>query len=296
MKSQKVENSSLFLTDNSGQHLHKNLTIKERIGIAEPLMLEMPQVSCPVRHYFSDGICIREVFLPAGSFVIGHHQNFAHLNNFIQGKVLMLSDDETVNEISAPMTFIGNSGRKIGYILEDVIWQNIYATNEKDVEKVENIFLTKSDDFKKSFECKNSIKLIEGVLFNEDYLDFLEEYELSEKEVRDQSEDESDQIPFPNGSYKIKVGNSKIEGKGIISMADIYNKEIIAPARINGKRTPAGRYTNHSMNPNSMMIKRENGDIDLVAIKNILGCQGGFDGEEITVDYRQVLSENRRLI
>ena len=66
--------------------------------------------------------------------------------------------------------------------------------------------------------------------------------------------------------------------------------EIIAPARLDGKRTPAGRYTNHSKNPNSIMILRDNNDIDLVAKKVIKGCQGGNLGEEITIDYRQALS------
>jgi hypothetical protein len=37
------------------------------------------------------------------------------------------------------------------------------------------------------------------------------------------------------------------------------------------------------------MVKRPNGDIDLVATRQIAGCTGGQPGEEITIDYRQAL-------
>ena len=64
---------------------------------------------------------------------------------------------------------------------------------------------------------------------------------------------------------------------------------VIAPARIAGKRTPAGRYTNHSAKPNAVMVQLPSGDIDLVASRHISGCAGGQLGEEITIDYRQAL-------
>ena len=95
---------------------------------------------------------------------------------------------------------------------------------------------------------------------------------------------------MPHGNYKMMVANSKIDGKGVFATGNLESGEIIAPARLNGKRTPAGRYTNHSKNPNSIMILRDNNDIDLVAKKVIKGCQGGNLGEEITIDYRQALS------
>jgi SET domain-containing protein len=71
--------------------------------------------------------------------------------------------------------------------------------------------------------------------------------------------------------------------------------QIIAPARIAGKRTPAGRYVNHSMNPNCKYIADENGDIYLVSLRDIDGCKGGGCGEELTVDYRQALILNMEL-
>jgi hypothetical protein len=39
-----------------------------------------------------------------------------------------------------------------------------------------------------------------------------------------------------------------------------------------------------------MMIPLENGDIDLVALRDIAGCKGGELGAEITIDYRKALA------
>jgi SET domain-containing protein len=97
---------------------------------------------------------------------------------------------------------------------------------------------------------------------------------------------------LPYGGYKVKVAPSSIEGLGLFATADISPDEVIAPGRIDGMRTIAGRYTNHAKNPNARAVKRPGGNIDLVAVNAIRGCMGGLDGEEITVDYRQVVAEN----
>ena len=99
-----------------------------------------------------------------------------------------------------------------------------------------------------------------------------------------------DQIPMPFGNYKMMIANSRIDGKGVFATGNIAQGEVIAPARIDGKRTPVGRYTNHAKNANGIMVLRDNGNIDLVANKAINGCQGGNLGEEITIDYRQALN------
>jgi len=92
----------------------------------------------------------------------------------------------------------------------------------------------------------------------------------------------------------VKIGDSPIEGKGLFATATIEQGEVIAPAGIKGKRTIAGRFTNHSANPNAFLVLHENGDVDLVAKYYISGCKAGFDGEEITIDYRQALALNAK--
>jgi len=85
----------------------------------------------------------------------------------------------------------------------------------------------------------------------------------------------------------VVVSDSPIEGRGLFATGAIASGEVIAPARIEGKRTPAGRFTNHAKSPNAKMVARTDGDIDLVAISEIKGCLGGQPGDEITVCYRE---------
>ena len=97
----------------------------------EQFMLSEQQVECPVIHRYGPGVYIRELKIPAGTLAVGHHQNFEHTNIMLKGRVTMLHDDGSTTELVAPALFIGKPGRKIGYIHEDMVWLNVYATNEQ---------------------------------------------------------------------------------------------------------------------------------------------------------------------
>ena len=62
--------------------------------------------------------------------------------------------------------------------------------------------------------------------------------------------------------------------------------------RLGGYRTPAGYLINHSKNPNAIAFKNSLGDMFLMASRDISGMVGGDLGEEITLDYRQVMQLN----
>lgn len=271
-----------------------NSLVEKNVEKLEFEMLKHDQVPCPVQHSFGDGVYIRQVSIPAGTFSIGHLQKTEHMNVFVKGKVTMIHDDGSVETLTAPMTFVSKPGRKVGYIHEDMVWLNIYATHEKEVDKLEEKFLDKSASFKEA-ELNRSISLITGKIDADDFGLAIKELGFSNETVKAQSENTDDQCDLPSGSYKIKTGKSLIHGTGLIATGDILENEVIAPARISGKRTIAGRFTNHSKNPNAEMIAAENGDIYLKAIRNISGCVGGFDGEEITVCYRQAIKVNKQI-
>lgn len=265
-----------------------DLIISKNIEKLEGALMKLPQADCPVTHTFGPGVCLREVKLPAGSIVIGHHQNFEHVNIFVKGRVSMRNDDGTFTEMKAPMTFVGKPGRKIGYIHEDVVWLNVWKTDEKDVEKIETHFLTKSQTWKESAAISEKCLQLKSGLDREDFKQMAKEIGWSIDDIKRTAEDESDMIELPSGSYKMKVGQSKIDGRGLIATGEIAAGEIIAPARIGKKRTIAGRFTNHSISPNAAMEYDLNNDqINLIAIRSIHGCRGGLGGEEITIDYRK---------
>lgn len=254
------------------------------IDTLERQFLGQPQADCPVTHRFGPGVYIREVHMPAGAFIIGHRHKTTHLNVMLTGRLGLLNDDGTETEMVAPRTFVAQPGRKAAYIYEDVIWQNIHATDETDVAKLEDTFLDKSPAF---------LDHIAGLArpagnYSEDNEDFLAAV-ADPLAVRKLSERADDQTPFPQGDYKVMVGASAIEGSGLFATGEIAANELIAPWRIDSLRTPANRYTNHSKHPNAVVVQSDSGNIYLFALRPIHGCRGGELGEEITVDYRQAL-------
>ena len=261
----------------------------------EKEMLEMPQADCPVAHHFGPGIYIREVTLPAGIFAVGHAQRYEHLNIMLTGKVAIVDGDQ-VRVLEAPLIFTGKPGRKVGYVLETCVWQNVYATNETDIDTLEAHYLDKSKTWEAYDKEHSKIDHALNQHNRDDYAQVLKEFGFDAAIARQQAEDESDQIDMPT-AFKavVQVRDSNIEGKGLFLSWHITAGQIIAPARISGKRTPAGRYVNHSMNPNCKYVADENGDIYLVSLRDIDGCKGGSRGEELTVDYRQALTLNKEL-
>ena len=257
---------------------------------AEKFMLSQEQADCPVTHHFGPGIYIRELRMKAGIFAIGHRQKQEHMNVLIKGRVLMLQNDGSTLEVAAPMTFVGQPGRKMGYVLEDVIWQNVYATDVRDVPTLEAMFLDKSMAWEEADLLKAKAAHATQQVARDDFHKMLDEYGISAATVRQQSVNADDQIDMPLGSWQFKASQSPIQGIGIFLTADAPAGYVVGPARLNGMRTPLGRYTNHSPYPNACMELLPNGDVQLVLLRSVKGCLGGQDGEEVTIDYRQALS------
>jgi hypothetical protein len=253
----------------------------------EAVIMQKEQVDCPVVHRFGPGIYMREVTIPAGTIAVGHHQNFEHLNIVLAGRVRMLNADGSSEIVQAPTTFTSPPGRKIGYIYEDLVWLNVYPTTETDVEKLEAHYLTKSPVAQE--HIKGFAKL-ERTVDREDFKAALLEFGVSAKRVREESERMDDRVDLPPGGYSVQVGPSDIEGKGLFATAPFNIGDTIVPALLGGKRTIAGRFTNHAKEPNAAAVLYANGDIAFVAINPISGNKGGGLGDEITVDYRQVLA------
>jgi hypothetical protein len=265
--------------------------LKPTLNNLEGLLQGLPQVPADCVHAFAPGIYIRQVTLQANTFVMGHHHRHAHLNIMLSGRMTMFNTDGTRSELCAPVVCVAQPGRKVAYVHERTVWLNVYATTETDVEKLEAFLLDKTETHN---ELQRAFK-VDREADRDDFGQFLFEQNLTPEYVRAESENTTDLITFPMGAYKFQIGESSIEGKGLICTADIAFGEVIAPARIEGKRTPAGRYTNHSSQPNAQMVSDGNGDIFLVALRPIGGSLGGQPGDEITVDYRAALNLNKRL-
>jgi hypothetical protein len=103
-----------------------------------------PQVECPVQHFFGPSIYIREVVMPAGTVVVGKYHKHDHLCNMVEGRMVVVNEDGEQREVVAPSVFMAKKGRKTAYIIETVRFQNIYSTDETDVEKLEHMLVEDS--------------------------------------------------------------------------------------------------------------------------------------------------------
>ena len=95
------------------------------------------EVDCPVKHGFSNGVYLREIFMPQGSYVIGKEHTTQHFNIILKGSAYVMMNDD-IHFITAPTTFVSEPGtRKVLYVIEDMIWQTVHPTKETDVDVLE---------------------------------------------------------------------------------------------------------------------------------------------------------------
>lgn len=105
-------------------------------------LAKLPQIECPVKHFFAPGVYVREIFMPAGSIVIGKIHKTEHFNIIERGRCLIRHDDGQVDVLQAPLTFVSKAGvQKILYIEEDTVWKTIHVTSEVDLVKLEELLI-----------------------------------------------------------------------------------------------------------------------------------------------------------
>lgn len=108
------------------------MTRSEKINVLESALNHMPQVQCPVRHFFSDGLFAREISIPAGTVLTGAEHKTEHIAILHKGKLRMLRENGT-EDISAPCTFIAKPGNKnAGVALEDSVWTSFYPNPDNE--------------------------------------------------------------------------------------------------------------------------------------------------------------------
>lgn len=272
--------------------LQWDLSTEEGTEAATRDMLSYVQPKCPVVHRFGPGIYIREATYPPNTLIIGQEHRHPHMNILLRGEIAVVDGNGNTAKLVAPFVFVAPAGAKKGYSLTEVVWQNIYATDETDVQKLEE-WLFVAPTVLKEHSVERLLELCPQKQVDRDDFDkMLEDSGWSAAEVQVASARRDDCVTLPWGSYAIAVGDSPIAGKGMFATADIRAGDIIAPMRMGGYRTPAGYLVNHGAKANALAVLADNGDLYLRAIRDIEGMRGGDLGEEITLDYRQVMQLN----
>ena len=131
------------LVANNAQEL--NLLLSQKVDSLFAQVQIMPQVECPEENFFGPNVYIKQVTMPAGSVIIGKSHKIEHICNMISGRMILVDSNGDKKELIAPMTFVAPKGRKVAYIVETVVFQNIFSTNETDLDKLENMIVDNSD-------------------------------------------------------------------------------------------------------------------------------------------------------
>jgi hypothetical protein len=114
-------------------------------------------VNCPLKHSFSDGIYVREIFIPANTILTGKIHKHDHPNFLLKGKVVVATEFGGVEELDAPLSMISKAGTKrVVQTITDTVWVTIHhnPTNTQDLEKLERDIIAKDYQEYDSFRTK----------------------------------------------------------------------------------------------------------------------------------------------
>lgn len=108
------------------------------INAIEQAMAKFERLECPVKHRFTPGLYIREIFMPKGALVSSKIHLTEHPFVVSKGIVQVAMDGGATQRIEAPYTGITKPGtRRVLLIEEDTIWTTFHPTKETDLAKIE---------------------------------------------------------------------------------------------------------------------------------------------------------------
>lgn len=130
----------------------------------EAAMLAMPEklIHIEPKHYFVPGIYMREIFIPKGTTLTGHIHKTEHMCVLSLGDVSVITGDG-IKRVQASTVIHSSPGvKRVLHAHEDSVWINVHhnPSNERDLEKIEEIFVAKTFDEFLDFE--RDLKQIQG--------------------------------------------------------------------------------------------------------------------------------------
>lgn len=101
----------------------------------------LPAVDMPVTHHHSVGTYVREIFMPAGSVVIGKVHATRHINILLTGECTIWTV-QGKHKMKAPCIFESMAGvKKVLYMHTDVRYLTVHPTDETDEGKLEGTYI-----------------------------------------------------------------------------------------------------------------------------------------------------------
>ena len=120
---------------------------RDQVVRLEQVMKELPDQINPddcTFHHFADGVYLRELFMAAGTVVVGKIHRTKHLTIIASGTV-RITTSNGVEEITGPSVFVSDAGaKKAIYAITDATLMNPHPTEETDIGKIEMEFIAPS--------------------------------------------------------------------------------------------------------------------------------------------------------
>ena len=129
----------------------ENLEFRDVVKKLEDCMLDMPdkldvEKDTPCRHFFCDKLYAREIFMPAGTVLIGKIHAKEHIC-IISSGVAIFASEEGSKEIRAPNTWISlPNAKRVIYVIEDMVMTTLHPneSNTQDLDELEADLITKT--------------------------------------------------------------------------------------------------------------------------------------------------------
>jgi hypothetical protein len=124
-------------------------SMDEKIDQLEVYMAEnFPIIDCPLVHRFTEGLYVREIFMPAGSLITSKIHKTQHQYFILKGSVSVWIDEGEEIFLEAPYIGITQPGtRRVLYVWEDCIWATSHPNPDNEtLEEIEERIIEKHDN------------------------------------------------------------------------------------------------------------------------------------------------------
>lgn len=256
----------------------------ERVRELEAELIKQPQVDLSTTHVVHGGMCARTIFIPAGTVLTGALTNCDNIC-IIHGDITVTTDEGTkrlegFNVLPAQAGF-----KRAGWTHADTHWTTVFATEKTEIADIEREMTDEDYMLQTQRDGITYFKVAKAIEVTDDFDLFLKELNINVEMMNAMMQYTGDLVVTDECLIHLEKRASSIHGTGVFARHNLHEGMRIAPAQTNQMRAVAGRFTNHSPDPNAYFLKTDEG-IDMHALRDI------EMGEEITINYRQAASVN----
>ena len=254
--------------------------LREKVARLETELLKMPQADIVTEHLFLDGQYERKITIPPWTILTGAEHKTPYRVRLERGTIAVNTDTE-VKVLTGPLEFDAPAGaQRVGRVFgEEVVWVDVYSNpdNCTDILELEDRLYVVPDIGLASSRTEAQKSRV-------DFEVFKAQLGVTQAQLDRIVQVNDDLIDMPGG-YAVELRDSMVHGQGLFATAVFRPGDIVCPGRIEGRRTPGGRFINHSNNSNIEPVKVGD-DIWAIASKRI------DIGDELLVDYRASVRVN----